>query len=523
MPPEPGGEEYSPWAPPGYYGDDVPYPVQDPPPPPPPPEQPVPAAVAAPAYDPIAGTAVPITTQVVSPRGNRKTPILGIAACALATVLVAGLTVVFLAGHQPAPAPTPSLTPGNSETPPIQPTSSWRTGTPPAGEPGATLTSLPLVPNESDGDFELGVDSSVVREDHYGRWNPAKLPSDSLIYDLTDEYVAAQSKATGWTKKEVKKAFKLAVDFAIDELLDSELVWDDTVDNRERVVKRLRGKYITSGDKAIAQAVSDPQRCGDPPIDCLFDQNIADWRGADLTGYPSVRPAPYQLGAPRYGLTSYWVDEDSDVIGGRFVFSLEYIRQVLLADGSPLVEESWLTAELIVAKKSGKLRITGLGDTQGHGHSYVGTCEPWTALDYMPTLAETTVPDDWYSYRALGLAFALPADWAQTDHDADGETEILIFEPPVAADTWGNQMSVQASLWAVQGYEDRLESVTLDDQYYAIHKDGLNGYVRVTGQWDSIQVILRDETTTYDFQADVPPSGWGLYWAKLIVGGMHAA
>jgi hypothetical protein len=291
---------------------------------------------------------------------------------------------------------------------------------------------------------ELGVvvDTATTRSDRYGSWNPLKLSANAAALSFDPTTLYTDDPDAEWDLTQVAAAWKTAADFLVSEWIDSELVWDDTPQNRQTVADRIEERaYFFLIDQIDFVDLFDQSGGGLSPTSLgpwAVDQDYADWRQegpptlktddpvvADnqlvfSAGLVSAEPAPYASGQPRTYITNLepigLQTTDNPATGTEFILRtlVSYYRPVQVdgQTGTRYETGEAYIAFLVVASGSYGL-LGGFQDAQISRNDVASVSAADVAR--LPTLAEAVggVPqatmDRW--------GFSLPAD-AEVDEDS---------------------------------------------------------------------------------------------------------
>jgi hypothetical protein len=127
--------------------------------------------------------------------------------------------------------------------------------------------------------------SDQVRTDAYGSWNPLTLTDDATVLTIDDSVLAADLNRTYWDDGTLRRVWTKTANFLVSEWLDSELVWDDTVDQRAAVTARIEDSGFAGAGSAGQTAGLESLTTGQLPWGGSFpygsivlDQDFNGWR-----------------------------------------------------------------------------------------------------------------------------------------------------------------------------------------------------------------------------------------------------
>ncbi len=390
---------------------------------------------------------------------------------------------------------------------------------------------------------ELGIVlSEETRTDRYGTWHPLTLAPDAPVLDI-DPGMVPQDLDPAWTAQNVQAAWQAMVEFLVNEQLDSELVWDDTPENRQLLVNRAE-QDATSLWKQDPQGL-DYYMDADATIKWLgplfLDQDKDEWRetgGQMVAEYLPARPAPYEQDRPRTLISSLVLDsvEQGDEPGELGMTSeVRYCRPILVETTEDRRYDcrNWdVTLTLVLV--AGELDVVEIGTGwRSIGNGQMAALSEETRLR-LPLLEPAPADDDWSEQEADGLALSLPSVAALDTDDSCGNKfseEDPIGQYILGNDSSGGALCLQVFSWDVAADGPVAEAVGANEAVWYAQAPGLRGTVTVgtyleydeNPAFDIVDFLLTDGPGAgYRVTAEVP-EGTGEQFARQLLATFEVA
>lgn len=277
---------------------------------------------------------------------------------------------------------------------------------------------------------ELGIVlSDETRTDRYGTWHPLTLASDAPVLDIDPDVIPADLDPA-WTAQGVQTAWQAMAEFLVNEQLDSELVWDDTPENRSLLAERAGQGVLWRQDPQGLDYFMDASTSYEMWLGPrFFDQDNVEWResgGRMGTEYLPARPATYELDRPRTLISSLALDsvaQGDDPGETSMTAEVSYCRPIRVeTTGDRRYECRDWHVVLTMAMVAGEFDVVEIHT----GWWYIGSGQ-MAALSEgtrrrLPLLETTPASDDWSTQEIGGLVLGLPPSAALDTDDSCGRS-----------------------------------------------------------------------------------------------------
>lgn len=215
--------------------------------------------------------------------------------------------------------------------------------------PEVPLETVDFSVNEEFGITATGPELT----DQFGTFTQVAVAPDSKVYTYAPG-VIADNVITTFTPEQVAEATQASTNFLLTQYADSPLVWDDSAEIKDAFIEDtlplIDGSYIDAFKEAFDSTTGY----------FIVDSNFSSWR----TDERGLKPAPYEVGAPRYALTYFEVKgvtlfEASQ--GVRIDYEIVYERDVLNSDGKHFAEVNNVTASHVMnfSGPEGAVKLAG--------------------------------------------------------------------------------------------------------------------------------------------------------------------
>ncbi len=386
---------------------------------------------------------------------------------------------------------------------------------------------------------ELGIVlSDETRTDRYGTWHPLTLAADAPVLDIDPGMVSEDFDPT-WTERNVQTAWQAMAEFLVNEQLDSELVWDDSPENRQLLVGRAKQNIRTSLWKKNPEALDYYMNASTSSDAWLgprfFDQNNDAWRetgGKMDTEYLPAQPAAYVLDRPRTLVSSLALDsvaqgEDPGTID--MAAEVHYCRPIRVdtADDHRYECRIW-NVTLTLLRAAGEFEVVGMSTSW----RYIGSGQKAAFSDEtrlrLPLLEPTPVDDDWSVQQVGELTLSLPPSAVlDTDGSCDGKfsggDQLASFV--VSKDSSGKAQCLGVFGWDVSADGPVAALVGSNERVWYAQAPGLAGAVSIgtypgdeeNPAFDIVNFLLADGPGAgYKVIAEVP-AGIGEEFARHLL------
>ena len=381
--------------------------------------------------------------------------------------------------------------------------------------------------------------SDETRTDKYGSWHPLTLASDAPVLNIDPSVVPADLDPM-WTAKNLRSAWQVAAELLVNEQLDSELVWDDTAENRQLVADRVDASEPSGGGSFSSYFDVDTSSFPIGPL--FFDQDHDGWRqagGETLSKYFPAQPAPYSLDRPRTLIDSLNLDsvtqgDSPDIVDVKA--SVHYCRPIRIdsVKGHRYECTNWVV-DNDIRLKAGEFDSVGIGTsglTQYAGQEASVSNETRARL---PLLEPLIVNDGWLPKEVGSLSLALPSS-ASPDADESCANSFLEKDPGqvfiLGTDSAGAAQCLRVLGWAPSA-DDRpvTEMVGTNETIWSVQLPGASGTVAISTNlsllsspaFDTVDFLLTEGPgPDYRITADVPP-GTGKQFARQLLSTLDAS
>ena len=380
--------------------------------------------------------------------------------------------------------------------------------------------------------------SGETRTDKYGSWHPLTLAPDAPLLDIDPAALDADLDPM-WTPEALRSAWQTMAEFLVDERLDSELVWDDTPENRQLVADRAdSGAYAWDWYPEPYHFIgylNGDGFTGTAEFGSLaVDQNGAGWRQAGVESaflaapLRPAQPAEYTPGLPRTLVSRLRVDSVARTESPGLVditASVYYCRPIHVENTEVVHYEC--TDMAVVDRVAATGRITDLMQVSLSREQMAGVSNETRRR--LPLLEATSAGGGWQPWEVGGLALLLPSSATE---DADGSCAYQPWEErPGQVFRLGSDFGDRAGCLLVVSWtpapddDPQVERVLTNETIWGAQAPGLLGTVdiRTYATYDTVDFFLTEGPgPDYEIKADVP-SGTGEQFARQLLATLDAS
>ncbi len=389
---------------------------------------------------------------------------------------------------------------------------------------------------------ELGIVlSDETRTDRYGSWHPLTLAPDAPVLDI-DPGIVPEDLDPTWTMQDLQNAWQAMAEFLVNEQLDSEVVWDDTPENRSLLADRAGLDVLWKQDPlGVDYFLNSDSRAEAWMGLRYFDQDNGEWRetgGQVVVEYLPAQPAPYRPDRPRTLIGSLVLSrvtqgEEPETID--MAASVRYCRSIYVESiEGRRYECRNLTHVLTLAQEAGELDVVGMStEASMHDQVQAATISDETRLR-LPILKPTSADEDWLRQEVGGLVLSLPRS---TVPDPDGSCKGRYPEgDPGTTFILGKGASdytrcLRVLCWPVAADGPVVTAVGTNQTIWYAQRPGLRGTVVISAYFDYytepasdvVDFLLTDGPSAgYRVTAEVP-AGTGEEFARQLLATFDAS